>query len=206
QILLRRLQRKRVDSEVLRVLTHVQVAAAVDVCEGLKRTANVEDVGKGFVLLRVRQQKVAEETFSAPGGAENQGVRDFAIVKVEVIRSVIGRFEHGQVLGTEMRVCLLARKDRKEKRQVGVVRVQQIQLPEVRFVVAGHDGEVHIELVIGLGKELAARVREESRELAHSPVHRALVEIVEDEREGEFAERLTVTQSTQAIAQILNVG
>ncbi len=50
-------------------------------------------------------------------------MRDFPIVQVEVIGSVIDRFENRQILGAEMRVGFLAGKNRKEKRQVGVVRV-----------------------------------------------------------------------------------
>ena len=59
---------------------------------------------------------------------ENQGMGNVAGVQVEKVgRAVVG-FDDCQVLRAEVRVRLLAGKDRKEKRQVGVVRVQQYSL------------------------------------------------------------------------------
>jgi len=58
----------------------------------------------------------------------------------EVGRAVVG-FDDCQVLRAEMRVRLLAGEDHKQKGQVGVVRVQQIQLAEVERIVARHSGE-----------------------------------------------------------------
>ena len=73
-----------------------------------------------------------------------------------------------QVLRAEMRVRLLAGKDRKEKRQVGIVGVQQIQLAEVQRIVARHGGEVGVELVVGFREQIAVRVGEDASELATS--------------------------------------
>ena len=84
----------------------------------------------------------------------------------EVGRAVVG-FEHSQVLRAEMRVRLLARKDRKEKRQVGVVRVQQIQLAEVQRIVARYGGEIGVQLVISLRKKIAVRVGEDASKLGY---------------------------------------
>src|SRR5580693_6077478 len=82
----------------------------------------------------------------------------------EVGRAVVG-FDDCQVLRTEMRVRLLAGKDRKQKRQIGVIRVQQIQLAKVQRIVAGHGGEIGVQLVVGFGKQIAIRVGEEASEL-----------------------------------------
>src|ERR1035438_9221790 len=65
------------------------------------------------------------------------------------------------------RVRLLARKDRKEKRQVGVVRVQQIQLAEVQRIVARYGGEIGVQLVISLRKKIAVRVGEDASKLGY---------------------------------------
>ena len=86
-------------------------------------------------------------------------------MQVQKVRCAVVGFEHGQVLRAEMRVRLFARKDRKEKRQVGVVRVQQIQLAEVQRIVARHGGEVGVELVVGLRKQAAVGVGEDASEL-----------------------------------------
>ena len=53
----------------------------------------------------------------------------------EVGRAVVG-FDDCQVLRAEMRVRLLAGKDREQNRLVGVVRVQHIQPAEVERIVA----------------------------------------------------------------------
>src|ERR1700746_1845956 len=79
----------------------------------------------------------------------------------EVGRAVVG-FEHSQILGAEMRVCLLDGKDGKQKRQIGVIRVQQIQLAKVQRIVAGHGGEIGVQLVIGFRKQIAVRVGEDA--------------------------------------------
>ena len=83
-------------------------------------------------------------------------------MEVEIVgRAVVG-FEHSQILGAEMRVRLLAGKDRKQKRQVGVIRVQQIQLAEVERIVARHSGEIGVQLVVGFRKQIAVRVGEDA--------------------------------------------
>jgi hypothetical protein len=76
------------------------------------------------------------------------------VEKVE--RAVVG-FEHSQVLRAEMLVRLLAGEDRKQKRQVGVVRIQQIQLAEVERIVARHGGEIGVQFVIGFRKQIPVR-------------------------------------------------
>src|ERR1700680_2713174 len=82
----------------------------------------------------------------------------------EVGRAVVG-FDDCQVLRAEMRVRLFAREDRKQKGQVGVIRVQQIQLAKVQRIVAGHGGEIGVQLVVGFRKKIALRVCEEASEL-----------------------------------------
>ena len=66
-----------------------------------------------------------------------------------------------------MRVRLLAGKDREQKRQVGVVCVQQIQPAEVERIVARHSGEVSVQLVVGFNKQIAVRVGEDASKFPH---------------------------------------
>src|ERR1035438_3844485 len=87
----------------------------------------------------------------------------------EVGRAVVG-FDDCQVLRAEMRVRLFAGKDRKQKRQVGVVRVQEIKLSKVQRIVAGHGGEVCVQLVVGFRKQIAVRVGEDASELSHEVI------------------------------------
>ena len=98
---------------------------------------------------------------------ENQRMGNVAGVQVEEVgRPVVG-FDDCQVLRAEMRVRLLTGKDRKQKRQVGVIRVQQIQLAEVERIVARYGGEIGVQLVISLRKKIAVRVGEDASELGY---------------------------------------
>src|SRR5216683_2683568 len=91
-------------------------------------------------------------------------------VQVEEVGRAVVRFDDCQVLRAEMRVCLFTGKDRKQKRQVGVVRVQQIQLAEVERIVARHSGEVSVQLVVGFREQIAVRVGEDASERGSEPL------------------------------------
>ena len=109
-------QRERIDGEVPRFLADVQIRAPEDRRKRLEAAADIEDEGQRRVLLCVLQQEIRKDTTSHSRHPENQGVGNLAVMQVEKVgRAVVG-FEHGQVFRAEMRVCLLARKDRKEKR------------------------------------------------------------------------------------------
>src|SRR5271166_1392383 len=165
QVLFGLRQRERVDGEVPRFLTHIEIRPLEYRCKRLEAAADIEDEGQRLVLLCVLQQKNAKIGLATTAHPENKGVGNFAFMQVEIVwRTVVG-FEHSQVLRAEMRVRLLAGKDRKQKRQIGVIRVQQIQLAKVKRIVAGHGGEVCVELVVGFRKQISIRVGEEAGEL-----------------------------------------
>src|SRR6202050_431548 len=84
----------------------------------------------------------------------------------EVGRAVVG-FDDCQALRAEMRVRLFTGKDRKQKRQIGVIRIEQVQLAEVQRVVARHGGEISVQLVIGFREQIAVRVGEDASKLGH---------------------------------------
>src|ERR1039458_8219542 len=108
-------KRKRIDREIARLLASIQIRAAADRGKRLKDAADVKDECQRRVLLRVLQQEITEVRLAAAGHAENQRVGNLAVVQVQKVRCAVVGFEHGQILGTKMRVRLLARKDRKEK-------------------------------------------------------------------------------------------
>src|ERR1700733_6865795 len=131
QVLFGLRQREGVDGEVLRFLPHIEIRAFKYRRKRLEAAADIEDEGQRLVLLCVLQQKNAQIRLATTAHPENKGVGNIAGMQVEIVwRTVVG-FEHTQVLRAEMRVRLLAGKDRKQKRQIGVVRVQQIQLAKV---------------------------------------------------------------------------
>src|ERR1700691_2182656 len=170
QVLFGLRQREGVDSEVPRFLTHIEIRALEYRRKGLEAAADIEDEGQRIVLLRVLQQKNAEIGLATAAHPENKSVGNVAGMEVEIVgRAVVG-FEHSQVLRAEMRVRLLAGKDRKQKRQIGVICVQQIQLAEVERIVAGHGGEIGVKLVVSLRKQIAIRVGEDASELGSEPL------------------------------------
>src|SRR5580692_2644332 len=170
QVLFGLRQREGVDGEVPRFLTHIEIRALEYRRKGLEAAADIENEGQRVVFLRVLQQKNTEIGLATTAHPENKGVGNVAGVQVEIVgRAVVG-FEHSQILGAEMRVRLLAGKDRKKKRQVGVICVQQIKFAEVERIVAGHGGEIGVELVVSLRKQIAIRVGEDASELGSEPL------------------------------------
>ena len=167
QVLFGLRQRERVDGEVPRLLADIQVRAAKDRRERLEAAADVEDECQRRILLRVLQDEVAKIRFASSGHPEDQRVGNFAVMQVEKVRRAVVGFKRGQVLRTEMRVRLLAGQDRKQKGQVGIVCIQQVQLAEIHRIVAGDGGEISVELVVGFGEQIAIGVGEDAGELAH---------------------------------------
>src|SRR6202167_2567849 len=158
-------QREGVDCEVPRFLTHIEIRALEYRRKGVEAAADIEDEGQRLVLLCVLQKKNAQIGLATTTHPENKSVGNIAGMQVEMVwRAVVG-FEHSQVLRAEMCVRLFAGKDRKQKRKVGVIRVQQIQLAEVERIVAGHGGEIGVELVVGFRKKIPICVGEEASEL-----------------------------------------
>src|SRR5579864_5614024 len=167
QVLLGLRQREGVDGEVSRFLTHIEIRALEYLRKRLEAAADIKNEGQRLVLLRVLQQKNAKIGLATACHPENQGMGNVAGVQVEEVgRAVIG-FDDCQALRAEMWVRLFAGKDRKQKRQVGVVRVEHVQLAEVHRIVARYSSEISIQLVVGFRKQIAVRVGEDASELSH---------------------------------------
>src|SRR5208283_733300 len=102
-----------VDGKVSRFLAHIEIRAFEYRRKRLEAAADIKDESQRLVLLRVLQQKNAQIGLPAAAHPENKGVGHVAGMEVEIVgRAVVG-FEHSQIFGAEMRVCLLAGKDRK---------------------------------------------------------------------------------------------
>src|SRR5580692_4901707 len=167
QVLFGLRQREWVDGEVPRFLTHIEIRALEYRRKRLEAAADIEDEGQRLVLLRVLQQKIAEIRLATACHSENQRMGNVAGVQVEEVRRAVVCFEHRPVLRAEMLVRLLAGKDRKQKRQVGIVRVQHVQLAEVHRIVSRYSSEISIQLIVGFYKQIAVRVGEDASELGH---------------------------------------
>src|SRR5438093_559764 len=123
----------------------------------------------------------------------------------KVWRAVVG-FERSQVFRAEIIVRFFAGKDRKQKRQVGVICVQQIESAEVQCIIARNGREIGVELVVSFRKQIAIRVGEEASELGYELIEFRSRSAVQDNREREIAKRLTVAERAEAIAKIFNIG
>src|ERR1700730_6929073 len=170
QVLFALSQRERVDGEVSRLLADIEVRPADDRRNRLEAAADIENEGQRCVLLRVLQKEITKIRFPTPRHPENQRVGNLAVMQVEKVGGTVVGFERGQVFRTEMRVRLFAGQDRKEKRQVGVVRVEQIHLAKVHCIVARHSGEIGVELVVAFREQIAICVGEDCSKLAHESI------------------------------------
>ena len=54
-----------------------------------------------------------------------------AVMQVQKVWRAVVRLQHSQILGSEMSVACFAWQDGKEKTEVGVVAIQQIQLSQI---------------------------------------------------------------------------
>ena len=146
--------------------------------------AQVEDHGERLVFLRVGCEEVQEEALAAAGRPEHQRVPDVLHMEVVVVRRLVPRFEHGERLAAaEGRRGPLALVETEEKAEIGAVRLQQGEAPQVVRAVAGHDGRPGVEQVIALEMEAAVVGGEHLEGLGGRAVLRAA--IVAEQHEGQ---------------------
>jgi hypothetical protein len=62
-------------------------------------------------------------------------------MQVQKVGRAVVRFKDRQIFGSKMDVSRFAGQNRKEETEIGVVTVQEIKLPKVQRVVAGHHSE-----------------------------------------------------------------
>src|SRR5271168_5216213 len=102
QVLFGLRQRERVDGEVPRFLTHIEIRPLEYRRKRLEAAADIKDESQRLVLLRVLQQKNAQIGLATACHTENQGMGNVAGMQVEIVgRAVVG-FENGQILSAEM--------------------------------------------------------------------------------------------------------
>src|SRR5665213_1739915 len=93
-------------------------------------------------------------------------------MQVEIVGRGIVRLKDCQILGTKVRIRLLAWVNGEQKRQVGVVGIEQVHLAKILDVVTRNGREQGIELVVSLRKERTVGVRKDTRKLAHLLIDR----------------------------------
>ena len=129
-------QREWIDLEVLGFESDTDVGAAEKVGKAFKASAQIEDERMRRVLLEIRDEKVQQERLSRAGSPENHRVRNVPVVKIQEVGRVVIRLKNGEILLPEMPVARLATVEGEEKREVGVVRIEQVQVAEIESVVS----------------------------------------------------------------------
>ena len=104
-----------------------------------------------------------------------------------------------------MLVCFLARQDREQKRQIGIVGIEQIKPAQVQRVVTRDGGKVGVELVIGFQEQVAICIAEDTAEFAHGMIELRPILAVDHNGEREVAQVLPFAKLTQAVAQVVDV-
>src|SRR5580704_9703782 len=99
----------------------------------------------------------------------------------------------------------LSRQDREQKGEIGIVRVEKQQTAQIHPVVSGYRGEQGIQLVVRLDIKIAVRIGKHAGKFSDQPVRFVAVSAIDDDRQGELPQRLTITQGSQAIAKILDI-
>ena len=115
-----------------------------------------------------------------------------AVMQIQKVRRAVTGFEHGEIFLAEMRVSRFPGMQGKEKRKVGVVRVEEIEIAKVEGVVAGNGGEKRIQQVVAFVVELGVVNAEDFVELRGGAFHRGKIEVVQDDTQGKLAEVVAV--------------
>ena len=207
EIFLGRRQRKRVDLEILGFQAHAHVGTAEELRKTLKAAAQVEDEGVGIVFLEIGNQEIQEKRFSRARAPENHGVGDVAVMEVQEVRGVVIGFEDREIFRAEMIIAPLATVEGKEKREIRIVRVEQIQETQVEGVVAGNGREESIQEVVFFLVELSVVDAEDFVEVGARPVHLRHVEVVDHNGERKLSEVVAVQLDLlDAFAEFPNLG
>ena len=108
-------KRERIDGEVARLATDIQIAAAEYRRQRLEAAADIENESERLILLRILEQKATEVRFAAARHAKNQCVGDLSVMEIEKVGCGIVRFKNGQILGAQVLVPPVSLKDREQE-------------------------------------------------------------------------------------------
>jgi len=149
--------------------------------EAFKASTQIEDEGVRLVLLEIGDQKIEKERFASTGAAQNHGVRHIAVMKIQEVRGVVVGLQNGKIFLSEMGIARLATVKGKEKREVRVIRIEQIQRAQVEDVIAGDCRKKGVQEVVFFFVELGIMDAEDFVEVSACPVYLRQVEIVNDD-------------------------
>src|SRR5437879_11260818 len=73
--------------------SNLYITPAKQFGQTLEASAQIEDKRPGIVLLEVADEKIQQKRFPGARAAENHGVRDVAVMKLQTVRRGAERFE-----------------------------------------------------------------------------------------------------------------
>src|SRR6266436_3154535 len=113
--------------------------------EAFEAASQVEDERMGLILLEIGNEEIQQEGFPCAGSPEDHGVRHVAVMEIQEVGRMVVGLQDGQILLPEMTVARLATVKGEEKREIRIVRIEQIQGTQVVGVVAGNRREKRIQ-------------------------------------------------------------
>ena len=199
-------QTERIDREVAVREADAPGAAAQQRRELVIAPAHIEDRGDRVVLLRMHDEEVHEERLPRPRRPGHQRVPDIVDVQVPEIRRLMGGLKDREILAAvEVRARPLAGVEREEEAEVGDVRVEERQPPQIVRAVAGKDRQPGVQEVVRFvvqgtvvrGKRLGA--------LRHAPIEPLRVAVIEHHGQGALTEEVAMHfHFGQALPQLVD--
>src|SRR5208283_1404327 len=148
--------------------------------------------GMRSVLLQVGDQEVEKKTFPGTGSPENHGVRYVAVMEIQKVWCVVVGLKDRKILLSEMEVARLATVKGEEKREIRIIRVEQVQGTQVEDVVGGNCREKGIQEVVFFFVKLGIVDAENLIEVGACPVHLGQVQVVNHDDERKLAKVVSV--------------
>ena len=166
--------------------------SAEELRQAFEASAQIEDEGVRSVFLQIGDEEIQKKRFPGARSPENHGVGHIAVMKIQEVRRVMVGFENGEIFLPEMRVARLAAVQGKEKREIGIVGVEQIQGTQIEGVVARNRGEKRIQKVVFFFIELRIMDAEHLVKIRARAVHFGQVQVIDDDGQGKLAKVIPV--------------
>src|SRR5882762_508357 len=90
-----------------------------------------------IVFLEIGDEEIQQERFPGARSPKNHGVGHIAVVEIQEVRGVVVGLEDREIFLPEMLIARLATVKGEQKREIRIVGVEQIQVTEIKDVVAG---------------------------------------------------------------------
>src|SRR6185437_1908240 len=122
-------------------------------------------------LCQIRDEEIQHKRLTSSGTAENHRVGHIVVMEVQKVWGVMVGLQNLEVFLPELLVTRLATMEGEQKRKIGVIGVQQIQVAKVGSIVARNRCEEGMQEVVFLFVKLRVVDAEHFVEVGTGPVH-----------------------------------